>query len=75
MGTQMFPQEEVKIEDNMDKLAEINNKDWITMKELLLQVAKAYYDWDNCKDLKEAKGVNEFVKLIISKVEAEKSRP
>ena len=43
------------------------------MKELLIQVAKAYYDWDNCKDLKEAKGVNEFVKLIISKVEAEKN--
>ena len=54
---------------------EINSKDWETLKKLLLDTAKAYYDWSNCKDLKEAKGVNEFVKIIINKVEAEKGRP
>ena len=58
----------------MNKLSEINNKDWQTIRKLLEYTAKTYYDWSNCKDLREAKGVNEFVQMIIRKVEAEKEK-
>lgn len=54
----------------------IKLEDWETIKKLLQDMAKLYYDWNVPVDkLEQAKGVNDFVDMFIKKVEADKRSP
>lgn len=56
-----------------EKLAQLaNTESWQIVKKLLNQTARQRYGWNTDKDLKEAKGVNEYKDLIIRKVEGAK---
>lgn len=50
--------------------------EWEDIKKVLEDTAQLYYSWNvGVEKLEQAKGVNEFVDLVIKKIEAEKRSP